>query len=348
MRVAVALSGGVDSSVAAALLVDQGHEVVGFTLKVWDTSRCCSVEDVDDARRVARHLGIPFYVLDAHDEFEREVVVPFVDAYGRGLTPNPCVWCNRRIKFRWLLARTRALDCEALATGHYARLDGAPGERRLRRGLDPTKDQSYFLVPEAAGDLDRVLFPLGELTKAEVRVAAQDRGLLVAAKAESQDACFVAGGDLASFLATRLGPRAAPGDVVDQEGRVLGRHRGIHAYTVGQRKGLGIAGAAPLYVVKKDAERNELVLGPRSAVVVLAVAVSDLVWLAPLPPVFDAGVQIRSTAAAVPCRVVTQVDRARVAFLTPQFGAAPGQFAAFYAGDLVLGGGWLEQVNGDG
>ncbi len=341
MRVAVGLSGGVDSAAAAALLADRGHQVVGFTLKVWDSSRCCSLEDVDDARRVARHLGIPFYVLDAHAVFEREVVAPFVDAYGRGLTPNPCVWCNRRVKFGWLAARARALGCAAVATGHYARLDGEPGARRLRTGLDPAKDQSYFLVPEAVGDLDRVLFPLGELTKAEARAVAQGKGLPVAAKAESQDVCFVAEGDLAAFLAPRLGDRAAPGDVVDRDGRVLGRHRGVHAYTVGQRKGLGIAGPEPRYVVAKDGARNRLVLGPRSALLAPGMAVGAATWLTALPPAFDAAVKIRSTAPAVPCRVEVRGDRAAVAFATPQFAVAPGQFAAFYDGDRVLGGGWI-------
>ncbi|MHB8764091.1 MAG: tRNA 2-thiouridine(34) synthase MnmA [Deferrisomatales bacterium] len=345
-RVAVALSGGVDSSVAAALLREQGHEVVGFTLKVWDSSRCCSLDDAEDARRVARHLGIPFYVLDVRAEFEREVIGPFVDAYARGLTPSPCVWCNRRIKFRWLLARARALGCEVLATGHYARLDGEPGARRLRRGLDPTKDQSYFLVPDAPGDLDRLWFPLGALAKAEVRAEAARRGLPVAAKAESQDVCFVPDGDLEAFLRPRLPAPAAPGEVVDGQGRVLGRHRGVHAYTVGQRRGLGVAAAEPLYVLRVEAGANRLVLAPRAALFAREFALRDPVWLAPVPPALECSVKIRSTAPAVACRVEGAGGQTRVTCAEPQFAVAPGQFAALYAGDQVLGGGWIGAGDG--
>ncbi len=342
MRVAVAMSGGVDSSVAAALLREEGHEVVGLTLKVWDRSRCCSLEDVEDARRVAERLGIPFYVLDAHGLFETEVVVPFVEAYRRGLTPNPCVVCNRRVKFGWLLARARALGCEVLATGHYARLEPDAECLRLRKGLDPSKDQSYFLAPEAAGGLDRVRFPVGRMTKAQVREVAGRLGLPVSGKAESQDVCFVPEGDVAGFLEARLGA-GTPGEIVDAGGRVLGRHRGIHAYTVGQRKGLGIPGPEPLYVIAKDAESNRLVVGPRGSLAAVGLRAGPPVWLAPPEGgALRCTVKIRSTAREVACVVRPEGPGVSVVFDEPQFGVAPGQLAVFYDGDRVLGSAWIE------
>jgi len=341
-RIAVGLSGGVDSAVAAALLAEAGHEVVGLTLKVWDRSRCCSLEDVGDARRVARHLGIPFYVLDAHGIFEAEVVAPFVAEYAEGRTPNPCVRCNRRIKFDWLWERARKLGCEAVATGHYARLEGAGSDRRLRRGVDRGKDQSYFLVPEAAAVLDRLVFPLGGMDKEAVRRAAAERGLPVAHKSESQDVCFLPDGDLGAFLGERLG--SLPGDIVDRQGHRLGRHQGLHAYTVGQRRGLGVSAREPLHVVAKDVAANRLVVGPRDALLAPGLRTGTPVWLVtPLAREFDCAVQIRSTAAAVPARVsISAEGGASVAFATPQFGVAPGQLAVFYEGDVVLGGAWIE------
>lgn len=343
------LSGGVDSSAAAALLVEAGWDVVGLTLKVWDRSRCCSLDDVEDARRVARHLGIPFYVLDAHEAFAAEVVEPFVRSYAEGRTPNPCVACNRRIKFGWLLDRARALGCEALATGHYARLEGEGGERRLYKGADPDKDQSYFLVPEVHGVLERLRFPLGAMTKAQVRRFAEERELPVARKAESQDVCFLPGGGLAAFLEGRLGAR--PGDIVDREGAVLGRHRGVHTYTVGQRRGLGVSGREPLHVLAVDPAASRVVVGPRREALARGLLVGDPVWLVP-PPLLDGprecAVKIRSTAPEVPCRVEGEAAGLRVTFAEPQFGVAPGQLAVFYQGDTVLGGAWIERsVMGD-
>lgn len=343
-RVAVALSGGVDSAVAAALLVEGGYEVVGFTLKVWDRSRCCSLDDVEDARRVAGRLGIPFYVLEAHDVFEVEVVRPFVEAYQDGLTPNPCVLCNQRVKFRWLLDRVLSLGCEALATGHYARIEGAPGKRRLRKGVDDAKDQSYFLVPEEPAGLDRVWFPLGESTKGEVRRLAQERNLPVARKGESQDVCFVADGDTAGFLDARSCGRGA-GEIVDEAGRVLGRHRGVHAYTVGQRKGLGLASHQPLYVMRRDGEENRLVVAPREALFVKQFRVRNPVWLVAQPPLpVSCSVKIRSTARDVDCVVEGAGQGLRVHCAVPQFAVAPGQLAVFYDGDLVLGSAWIENT----
>ncbi len=343
MRVAVAMSGGVDSSTAAALLLEQGHQVVGFTLKVWDSSRCCSVEDVEDARRVARHLGIPFYVLDASEVFEAEVVEPFVRGYARGDTPNPCILCNRRVRFGWLARRVRAVGCERLATGHYARVATEAGRVRLLRGRDRSKDQSYFLVPERPADLERVWFPLGSLGKEEVRERARRMGLPVADKAESQDVCFLPDGDLEAFLAARLGPDA-PGPVVDRNGRVLGTHRGVRAYTVGQRRGLGVAAGRPVYVLEKDVEQNRLVVGTRDEAVAPGLTASGAVWLGDGPPgsAFSCTVKIRSTARDVPCRVRLEGDRVRVRFETPQFGVARGQMAVFYRDEEVLGGGWID------
>jgi tRNA-specific 2-thiouridylase len=336
------MSGGVDSSVAAALLCEAGHEVIGLTLKVWDSSRCCSLEDAEDARRVAGHLGIRFYVLNALAPFEAAVVGPFVDAYRAGRTPSPCILCNRRVKFRWLLDRVLALDCDALATGHYARVEGEPGCRVLRKGLDPGKDQSYFLVPEDRSVLDRLLFPLGGMTKQEVRAEAARRGLPVAQKAESQDACFVPDGNLSAFLEGRLGPDR-PGEIVDQEGASLGRHAGLRAYTVGQRKGLGLSSPSPLYVVARDAEAGRLVVGPRDAVMASGLVARGAVWLADeLPERISCAAKIRSTGREVPCRVAVEGARVRVAFEEPQFAIAPGQAVVFYDGDRVLGGAWIE------
>ncbi len=337
------MSGGVDSSVAAALLVEQGVEVVGFTLKVWESSRCCSLEDVEDARRVARHLDIPFYVLDAHARFTAEVVAPFVAGYRAGRTPNPCIRCNQRIKFAWLRERAEALGCDLLATGHYARLVDGPAGRRLGKGVDPTKDQSYFLVPDRPDGLDRVLFPLGGLTKAQVRACAERAGLPVAAKSESQDVCFVPGGDLGAFLESR-GAGQGPGEIVDRDGRVLGTHRGIHAYTVGQRRGLGIAAPEPLYVVRLEAAANRVVVGPRADLECDGLTAAGAVWLPDCPAAehFACAVKIRSTASAVPCSVTRGGSRVAVRFAFPQCGVAPGQMAVFYAGQWVLGGAWIE------
>lgn len=334
---------------AAALLLEAGHEVVGVTLKVWDRSRCCSLEDVEDARRVARHLGIPFYVFDAHEEFEADVVAPFVEAYRRGLTPNPCIACNRRVKFRWLLSRVLALGCDGVATGHYARLEGEPGARRLLKGVDSNKDQSYFLVPDDASVLDRILFPLGGRTKEEVRRLAAEKRIPVAQKTDSQDLCFIPDGDLGSFLAARL-TGTSPGEIVDREGRVLGHHGGIHSYTIGQRKGLGVAGLEPRYVLRRDATGNRLVVACRQDLYTASLVADHPVWLAAVPESGRCTVKIRSTARAVGCRVIQQTDggepEVSVLFDRPQFGVAPGQMAVFYAGDLVLGGAWIAAGQG--
>jgi tRNA-specific 2-thiouridylase len=336
------MSGGVDSSTAAALLVEAGREVIGFTLKVWESSRCCSVEDAEDARRVARVLGIPFYVLDVRAEFQEEVIAPFASEYAEGRTPNPCVLCNRKVKFRRLLRRVLDLGCEALATGHYARLEHSGDETRLRKGLDSRKDQSYFLVPDEPGGLDRVLFPLGELTKGEVRRLAAKFSLPVRAKPESQDVCFVPQRDLAAFLEARIGP-ARPGEVVDTSGRVLGRHRGVHAFTVGQRKGLGVSSPEPLYVLRKETAASRLVVGRRVDALVSRFLGRGAVWLHGIPAAgLECAVKVRSTGREAPCVVAAEGDRVSVALGEPQFGVAPGQLAVFYDGDLVLGSAWID------
>jgi tRNA-specific 2-thiouridylase len=342
--IGVGLSGGVDSSATAALLLEQGEKVVGFTLKVWDASRCCSVDDVEDARRVARKLDIPFYVMDAYDPFDEEVIQPFVRSYGEGFTPNPCIWCNQRVKFHWLVKRARALGCDAVATGHYARLEGPPGARQLFKGADPAKDQSYFLIPDHPGGLDFVRFPLGGMSKQQVRELALAAGLPVAQKSDSQDVCFVEDGDIGRFLGERL--TAKPGEIVDPTGKVLGRHQGIHAYTVGQRKGLGVSANSPLYVVRRDVATNQLVVGPRELLMASGLTAERGVWLAGEPPRsrFRCTVKIRSTAPDVPCEVVCLGDRLTVTFDEPQFGVAPGQMAVFYSGDEALGGAWINEA----
>lgn len=347
MRIAVAMSGGVDSSVAAMLLADEGHEVVGVTMKIWDDSRCCSIDDAGDARRVAARLGIPHFTLDAREAFEERVIAPFLAACRQGLTPSPCVLCNRKVKFSWLAQRARMLGCQALATGHYARIEpGADGLPRLLQGLDASKDQSYFVVPQSLEDLAFLRFPLGGRSKLEIRELAQERGLPVAHKPDSQDLCFLPPGGLLPFLAQHL--EEEPGEVVDLSGKVLGRHRGLATVTLGQRKGLGIASAQPLHVVRKDPKANRVVLGPRDALQNRAFRVSGLVWLEPGAAQGELAVKTRSTGALTPCRVRYEGGTARVELAAPQFAVTPGQLAVFYAGRLVAGAGWIEEVLGEG
>src|ERR671912_1322402 len=283
MKIAVAMSGGVDSSAAAAILKEQGHELVGFTMQLWNQrrgisvdengeplpSRCCSLDDVYDARRVAEELGFPFYVLNLERDFERDVVEPFVKSYLEGETPIPCVACNSRLKFASLDRLARTLGCDKVATGHYARVvfDEAAGRHRLLRGRDARKDQTYFLWELTQGQLSRSLFPLGEMTKEEARAAARSHGLYVAEKRESQEICFVPDGDYAGFIERYLeaegreDERPPRGEIVDAGGRVLASHEGVHRYTVGQRRGLGVSRPLPLYVVRVEAGENRVVVG---------------------------------------------------------------------------------------
>ena len=349
--VVAAMSGGVDSSVAALLLQEAGHQVIGLTMQVWDQAGdaagyrgCCSPEDVFDARRVAEQLGIPFYVVNFRELFAEKVVAPFVRDYLSGRTPNPCVLCNREIKFAALLARARELGADFLATGHYARIQDGPC-RKMLRGCDPQKDQSYFLFTLTQEQLAAALFPVGEMKKPEVRALARARGLKVKDKAESQDVCFVSQGHYSDFLRDRSGDHNGSGEIVDRAGKILGRHQGIYAYTIGQRKGLGISSPHPLYVVGLDAETNRVIVGPDEALFHRQVLVRDLHWISgqAVPPDREVQVKLRYKSPARPAIVEPAAgDRWRMTFAEPQRAITPGQAAVVYAGEEVLGGGWIE------
>ncbi len=349
-RVAVALSGGVDSAVACALLVQQGYEVIGLMMRLWaeratdrsPLNRCCSLEAVDDARAVCRHLGIPFYALNYELPFVQEVVGPFVVDYSRGLTPNPCLACNRALKFGLLLQRALALDAQHLATGHYARVHRSDGRYELWRGRDRDKDQSYALYMLGQQELAHVIFPVGELLKEEVRAAARDLALPVADKPESQEICFIPDDDYRRFLQSRIPEAFRPGPIVDRAGRVLGEHQGLPCYTIGQRKGLGIAAPEPLYVLEIDVARNAVVVGTAAELGWRVLEAADVSWVAgeaPPGPV-QAMVKIRLHAKESPATVTSLPGRgARVVFERSQRDVTPGQAAVFYQGEAVLGGG---------
>ena len=357
-RILVAMSGGVDSSVAAAMLVEAGHEVIGATMKTFcygddeaaaGSRTCCGLDGIRDARAVANRLGIPHYVFDVEREFTRDVIDDFVSEYSRGRTPNPCVRCNSNTKFRDLFRRGRVLGCDGVASGHYVRLDRAGGEPRLLRGLDAGKDQSYFLWGLPADLLDRLHFPLGTLTKAEVRSKARAMGLVTADKPESQEICFVPTGNYRDFLARKLlplHPALLPGAIVDHEGRVLGRHDGYSGFTVGQRKGLGGGLPEPFYVLEIRPDSREVVVGPRHLLEVGGVAVGDLNWLTvPPPPGTPLHVQIRYRSPLVPCRVDSYgEDSVRLSFDRPASAVTPGQSSVLFRGDRVLGGGRIGRV----
>ncbi|HTN51420.1 MAG TPA: tRNA 2-thiouridine(34) synthase MnmA [Anaeromyxobacter sp.] len=347
MRILVAMSGGVDSSTAAALLAAQGHEVVGVTMRVWDHSdpgrgrSCCAPDDLEDARAAARRLGIPFFVANVEARFRERVVDRFVEDYLSGLTPNPCVACNTEVKFDWLLRRARALGAR-LATGHYARVERRGARFALRAAADPAKDQSYFLYGLGQEALAEVLFPVGGLAKPAVRAAAAEAGLPNAAKPDSQEICFVTRGDVGDFVALRAPGRVRPGEVVSTAGEVLARHAGVHRFTVGQRRGLGVAGPAPRYVVGIDAAAARVVVGSAAEASRERFEVREATWVAGAPPAgaFEALVKVRHRHEGVRGEVRPgQGGAAAVRLSAPVRGVAPGQAAVFYAGDEVLGGG---------
>jgi tRNA-specific 2-thiouridylase len=341
------MSGGVDSSVAAALLVEQGYEVVGVTMHLAGaSSRCCSLDDAEDARRVADALGMRFYVANYTDAFRREVVEPFADAYLAGRTPIPCVACNRRFKFHHLLDRARAFGASGVATGHYARLaDDGAGGRRLLRGRDADKDQSYFLFDLGQEQLAGACFPLGDLTKDEVRGRARSLGLTTAEKPESQEICFVPDGDYAAVVES-LRPDALPGegDIVDADGQVLGRHAGIHRFTVGQRRGLGISAPAPLYVTRLDPTTNRVRVGTVDELESPAALLEGVSWISGRAPSasVQASVRVRYRDEGQAARIEPgESGTAVVRFDQPVRAVTPGQAAVFYQGATVLGGGWI-------
>ena len=340
-RVLVAMSGGVDSSVAAAWLLDEGHDVTGVTLKLWggtSDSGCCSVADVEDARRVAAQLGIPHYVFNLTESFDEHVVGPYVDAHAHARTPNPCVECNRSIKFGALFERMTALGFDALATGHHARVvaDSESGRPRLARGRDRAKDQSYVLYMLEARQLDRVLLPVGELTKAEVRAEAERRELRTASKPESMDVCFITRGGRAQFLAERIEPR--PGAIVSVDGEHLGDHDDAARFTIGQRRGTGIAAGERRFVVDVDAATATVTLGRRDDLLRECVELDDLIFEAACGRAVIA--QTRAHGDPIPASVaIGPARQATVTFASPQPRVAAGQVVALYEGDVLLGGG---------
>jgi tRNA-specific 2-thiouridylase len=354
-RVGVAMSGGVDSAAAAALLVEQGHEVVGLTMNLWPTwvppadgaSRaCCGVSAIDDARATASALGIRHYVLNLREAFERLVIDYFLDEYARGRTPNPCIACNQAVKFRVLLERMDAMGCALLATGHYARIgrDRDGGRPSLLRAVDLRKDQSYVLYALTPEHLERLVFPVGEYTKPEIRQIARRFGLPVADKPDSQEICFVPGGRYGDLVAARRPDAGRPGPILDLSGSVVGTHTGIGHYTVGQRRGLGVAADGPRYVIRIDPAANAVVVGGPDDLLRPRVTLDRVNWIVPPPPPPRVTVRVRHAAADVPARLHPRPGgRIEVEFETPQRAAAPGQAVAFYDGERVLGGGVIER-----
>jgi len=359
------MSGGVDSSTVAALLVRQGHKIVGMTMQLWNQrrlpelmpetaghGRCCSLDDVYDARRVAEQVGIPYYVVNFERQFEQQVVQPFVEEYLAGRTPIPCTLCNNYIKFDRFLEMADSVGAHRIATGHYARVryDETSGRYQLLRARDGSKDQTYFLFGLTQKQLARTLFPLGEMVKSEVRELAQEMDLAVASKGDSQEICFVPNGDYAAFLNAYLKekgvePQSTRGSIVTTDGRTLGEHRGVHHFTVGQRKGLGISSKEPLYVISTDSQTQRVVVGGNDDLLCGRFIARQLNWIsiAGVAAPVRAQVKIRNKHAAAPATIhpTADPDCVEVVFDEPQRAVTPGQGAVFYLGDLVLGGGWI-------
>ena len=359
MRIAVAMSGGVDSSVAAAVLAEQGHEVIGLSMQLYDVSgqsgrertfgSCCTIDDLHDARRVAAAINIPHYILNLERQFDEQVVSNFVREYAAGRTPLPCARCNSDLKFATLLDRARGFGAETVATGHYARvvLDGRAGRYLLMRGADPAKDQSYFLFSLTQSQLARAVFPVGDRAKGAVREYARRHGLPVADKPDSHEICFVPDDDYAAFVSKRAPDSTLDGVVVDEGGRVLARHQGIHRFTIGQRKGLGLPSSpsgAPMYVLALSPADQQVVVGPKSALERTTLTASDVNWIVEEPgTTLSVTAQIRHRHPAAPATVRVIGDRqVALTFDAPQIAITPGQAVVFYEGDVVAGGGWIE------
>ncbi len=373
MKVVVAMSGGVDSSVAALILQEQGYEVIGVSMQLWDYGEaeengkvdtggsCCSLDDLTDARRVADKLGIPFYILNMEKAFSREVVDYFVESYLSGETPNPCTKCNQILKFDLLLRKARELGVNLLATGHYARVvkkpeEGSGGAYRLFKGVDPAKDQSYFLFTMNQDELGSVIFPLGAMTKEEVRAYAREHDVRTAEKEESQEICFIPDDDYGGFIAERTpavngansgGDLGKPGDIVDKDGKKLGSHRGLFRYTIGQRKGLNIGGAGgPYYVTGIEISANLLVVGPREELYSSGLVAREVNWVTTAPsPDETVTAKTRYRHEGSKCVVIEAPDKCvEVRFTKPEKAVTPGQAVVFYRGDEVLGGGWIREA----
>lgn len=348
----IGMSGGVDSSVAALLMLRAGYECIGATMRLYDNDMiglekghtCCSLDDVEDARSVARRLGIPHYVFNFKDDFERQVIRKFVSCYECGGTPNPCIDCNRYLKFDRLLRRALELGCDCVVSGHYAQVRKSGDRYLLYKAADKAKDQTYFLACLNQEQLARIQFPLGGLTKQEVRAIAEENGFINARKHDSQDICFVPDGDYATFIRRHTGKTDVPGDFTDESGKILGQHKGITHYTVGQRKGLGVPSNEPLYVKAIDPARNRVVLSGNAALYSRTLTAGDLNWIAwDTPPrQFQCSAKTRYRQTEQPCTVtVTAEGRAEVCFDMPQRAITPGQAVVFYEGDTVLGGGTI-------
>tara|TARA_Y100000590_G_scaffold457155_1_gene609180 strand:+ start:26645 stop:27775 length:1131 start_codon:yes stop_codon:yes gene_type:complete len=354
-RVIVAMSGGVDSSVAALLLSKEGYEVIGITLRLstidqpdvpQNSRSCCSIEDIDDARKVCNSIGAPHYVLNAEEAFQKHVINYFVNEYQTGRTPHPCIACNDKIKFDFLLKRAIALDADAIATGHYARkITDANGTHHLYRSLDPTKDQSYVLFGVNQEQLGHLVFPLGNLEKSEIRKIANEANLHNADKPDSQDICFIPQGNYREFLMKRIQPN--PGNILDLNGNVVGTHKGIEFYTVGQRRNLGLESKDPLYVLNINPSKKEIIVGPESALLETSFDINTVNWISGLVPQepFRADVKIRYKSKETPAVIYPKELGASIQFLEPQKAITPGQAAVFYIEDEIIGGGLIDGMH---